>query len=125
MLSLLLSFYHHCHFCHFVIVIAIVILSSYSWSFMNFVVVVFSLISFLDFVFSVVRYNPRRRKGNPPIWNQMINSNLNAPVENKSKYILSEITLSLGCACGLAVERAALASELFQSSEFESSEGFY
>ena len=125
MLSLLLSFYHHCHFRHFLIVIVIVILSLYSWSFMIFVVVVFSLLSFLDFIFSVFCYNPRRRKGNPPIRYQMINSKSNAPVENKSKYILSEILLTAGCTCGLAVERAALASELFNSSEFESNRGFY
>ena len=91
MLSLLLSFDHHCHFRHFLIVIVIVILSSYSWSFMIFVVVVFSLVSFLDFVFSVFRYNPRRRKWNPPIRNQMINSNSNAPLENELKYTLNEI----------------------------------
>ena len=125
MLSLLLSFDHHCHFRHFVIVIVIVILSLYSWSFMTFVVVVFSLVSFLDFVFSVFCYNPRRRKGNPPIRYQMINSKSNAPVENKSKYILSEILFTAGCTCGLAVERAALTPELFDSSEFETSGGFY
>ena len=92
---------------------------------MTFVVVVFSLVSFLDFVFSVFCYNPRRRKGNPPIRYQMINSNSNAPVENKSKYIFSEILSSPGCTRGLAVERAALARVLFESSQFESGRGFY
>ena len=55
----------------------------------------------------------------------MIDSNSNAPLENELKYTLSETPSSSGWTGGLAVERAALAPELFDSSEFETGGGFY